>query len=94
MPFEKKEYFLGCVSRDGFTTHFGKKIADKKYFTYILKGGPGTGKSTLMKRIATYFSNKDDVEVYNCASDPNSVDAVVLDKGRSYNSRRNCSSCI
>ncbi|MFA5657909.1 MAG: ATPase [Oscillospiraceae bacterium] len=78
MSLAKTEYFLGCVSPDGFTTHFDKKIAGEKNFTYILKGGAGTGKSSLMKKIALKFSDKDEITVHRCSSDPDSLDAVVL----------------
>lgn len=78
MSLAKSEYFLGGVSPTGFQTHFDKEIAKKGNYTYILKGGAGTGKSSLMKRIAAEFSDKDDISIYHCSSDPNSLDAVVL----------------
>lgn len=78
MSLAKAEYFLGCVSPTGFQTHFNNEIAKSGNFTYILKGGAGTGKSSLMKRIAKDFSDKDAVTVYYCSSDPDSLDAVIL----------------
>jgi len=78
MSLAKTEFFLGGVSPNGFHTHFGNEIAKNGNFTYILKGGAGTGKSSLMKRVAKEFSEKDDVVVYYCSSDPNSLDAVYL----------------
>lgn len=71
----KREYFLGHPTSEGFLTHITDDINSGKYFTYILKGGPGTGKSSLMKTIA---ENHDEVEVYHCSSDPNSYDAIIL----------------
>lgn len=71
------EYFLGGVTGNGFKTDFGS-IIDDGFFTYILKGGPGTGKSSLMRRIAESFADKDKIELYYCSSDPSSLDAVVL----------------
>ncbi|MBR6336287.1 MAG: ATPase [Ruminococcus sp.] len=71
------EYFLGCVTRGGFTTSFKSLMDREGWFTYILKGGAGTGKSTLMKRIAAEFDGGK--EIYHCSSDPASLDAVVLD---------------
>ena len=47
-----EKYFLGAMTQNGFSTEFGKIMADKEYFTFILKGGAGTGKSSLMKKIA------------------------------------------
>ncbi len=78
MSMANSEFFLGGISPSGFQTTFDKEIAKSGNYTYILKGGAGTGKSTLMKRIAKEFSGKDDVAVYFCASDPNSLDAVYL----------------
>lgn len=46
---------------------------------FILKGGPGTGKSTLMKRVGWYFEEQGElVESIYCSSDPSSLDGVIL----------------
>ena len=73
-----EKYFLGAMTQQGFSTEFGKLIEDKDYYTYILKGGAGTGKSSLMKKIAAEFEPTEDVVRFYCSSDPNSLDAVVL----------------
>lgn len=78
---KQKNYFLGCVSAEGFYSNFGKTIQNEGCYTYILKGGPGTGKSTLMKKIAQKFSDCD-VEKYFCSSDMRSLDAVVINDSR------------
>lgn len=78
MSLAKAEYFLGGVSPDGFTTHFSELITQPGVFTYILKGGAGTGKSSLMKKVTAKFKDTDDVTVFYCASDPDSLDAVYL----------------
>jgi len=72
-----QEYFLGGSSPSGFRTHFGEIIADTSHRTYIIKGGPGTGKSSLMKRLAEAFPDEDK-ELYHCSSDPDSLDAVLF----------------
>lgn len=69
--------FLGGSSPNGFRTYFGNMIADTGFHTYIIKGGPGTGKSSLMKRLAEAFPD-DKKEVYYCSSDPDSLDALVF----------------
>ncbi len=69
-------YFLGGSSPDGFRTHFGDIISNHGYHTYIIKGGPGTGKSTLMKKLAAAVEGGK--EIYHCSSDPASFDAVVF----------------
>ena len=72
--------FLGENSPRGFVSFF-----DELYNPYgcsrvfIIKGGPGTGKSTLMKKAGRYFESKNyDVEYVCCASDPDSLDAVIV----------------
>lgn len=71
-----REYFLGGASPEGFVTDFWN--AQKHAYGYYLKGGPGTGKSTLMKKLAAAFAGEE-VSLYHCASDPHSLDAVVLE---------------
>lgn len=75
-----KKYFLGSFSPDGFRGNFGEIISAEGYRTIILKGGAGTGKSTLMKRVSKHFCKSDEVEEFYCSSDPTSLDAVVLKK--------------
>lgn len=76
----KKTYFLGCPTPDGFSTHLRDDINSGEFITYIIKGGPGTGKSSLMKKIAEELSEIDEPELYYCSSDPDSLDAVVFRK--------------
>lgn len=46
---------------------------------FILKGGPGTGKSTLMKQIGKLWNNKGyDIEYLHCCSDNESIDGVII----------------
>ncbi|HHV98483.1 MAG TPA: ATPase [Clostridiaceae bacterium] len=46
---------------------------------FIIKGGPGTGKSHFMEYIAKEMNEKGyDVEYMHCSSDPDSLDGVVL----------------
>ncbi|MBR5545761.1 MAG: hypothetical protein IKU70_02140 [Clostridia bacterium] len=46
---------------------------------YYIKGGPGVGKSTLMKRFARAAEDKGlEVEYFHCSSDPDSLDGVSL----------------
>ncbi len=73
-------YFLGCPTSDGFSTHIRELISAPEYTTYIIKGGPGTGKSSLMKRIANELCDIDMPDLYYCSSDPASLDAVVFNK--------------
>lgn len=46
---------------------------------FIIKGGPGTGKSTFMKKAAARLSRKGyDVEFMHCSSNPDSLDGIVV----------------
>lgn len=46
---------------------------------YFIKGRPGTGKSTILKKLAKKAQKKGyDVEVYHCGFDPNSLDMVIV----------------
>lgn len=46
---------------------------------FILKGGPGTGKSTLMRKIGLAMMERGyDVEFWQCSSDNDSLDGVVI----------------
>ena len=74
------KYFLAANSCEGFISSF-KDYYDAKdgWLAYIIKGGPGTGKSSFMKYIAVKAAEKDiKCELCPCSSDPDSLDAVIL----------------
>lgn len=73
-----EKYFLGSMASEGFRSDFGKLISADGVYTYILKGGAGTGKSSLMKKVAARFSDSCDTVSYFCSSDPDSMDAVYI----------------
>ena len=78
MPQYEKRYFAAANSCNGFVSFFDDiyKNADK---VYIIKGGPGTGKSKLMRDIANEACNKNyDVEYFYCSSDPLSLDGIII----------------
>lgn len=78
--FKMPHFFLGANSPCGFISYFEQlyHLGDG-WHLYILKGGPGTGKSTLMKRIASYaLAREYPVEFIHCPSSPESLDAVIL----------------
>ena len=72
--------FLGANTAKGFVSRFAESYnADEGWRAYIIKGGPGTGKSTMMKQLAAFFAEKDErVELCPCSSDPDSLDAVIF----------------
>lgn len=72
-------YFLTANSADGFINGF-KSAYDLKegWRVFLIKGGPGTGKSTFMRKMAeVLFDDGEEVHLIPCSSDPNSLDAVV-----------------
>lgn len=73
-------YFLGANSPTGFYSLYDE-LSDpaRRSALYILKGGPGCGKSTLMKRLARHAEAAGlDTQLILCSGDPNSLDAVFL----------------
>ena len=82
MSFSKKfdTYFAAANGYDGFRSYFGEVFRPENYERlYILKGGPGTGKSTLMRGVGSHFEALGfDTERVLCSSDPNSLDGVII----------------
>ncbi len=75
-------YFMAANGYDGFRSYF-KEIFNPFDYTrlYVLKGGPGTGKSSLMKKIREAFGNIGyKCESVYCSSDPSSLDGVIVEK--------------
>lgn len=71
-----KTYFLGSNTAYGFFGDFSHLTRGK---TVILKGGAGTGKSTLMKKVNGIALDAGFMtETYRCSSDVSSFDAVFV----------------
>lgn len=76
-----KIYFPGANTGRGFVSRFNGILPPdgEPHYTYILKGGPGVGKNTLMRTVADRAAKKGyAVEEFRCASDPNSLDAIRI----------------
>lgn len=73
-----KHYLASANTGKKFVCKFDNILDhSKNEFLYIIKGGSGTGKSTLMKRVGRYFEElKENVEYFYCSSDSNSLDGV------------------
>jgi len=71
-------FFLGSSSPGGFYSFFQELYAPEEgWYAYILKGGPGTGKSALLSYIADTLEERGlYTERIHCAADPQSLDAV------------------
>ena len=72
-------FFLGSNTKKGFISLFEQlREPMKGKRMYILKGGPGSGKSSLMKRIGASLEELGHrLEYFPCASDPDSLDALL-----------------
>lgn len=73
-------FFAGGNTANGFYTCFESilPVSQRKRMFY-LKGGPGVGKSTFMRRVGQAAEQAGlDVEYYHCSSDPDSLDGVAL----------------
>lgn len=73
-----KTVFPGNNSSKGFFSYYESALSPAER-VYILKGGPGTGKSSLMRKLAEHFCAEGfDVELWQCSSDPCSLDGVFI----------------
>ena len=76
-----QKFFSGGNSGEGFHNYFDGILPtwERLERFFIIKGGPGVGKSTLMKRIAAEAEAAgEEVELFYCSGDPDSLDAVRL----------------
>jgi hypothetical protein len=74
------QYFLGANAPTGFYSLYHALIPpEQAKAVYILKGGPGCGKSTLMRRVSARMEQAGvEQEYILCSGDPDSLDALVL----------------
>jgi len=73
-------FFAASNSGRGFKNYFGQVFgrADR---IFVVKGGPGTGKSRFMREVAGHAEAAGwQAEYYYCSSDPASLDGVLLRK--------------
>ncbi len=75
-----RHMFPGGNTSIGFYSYYGNIIGPEEADRiYIIKGGPGAGKSTFMKKIAARALEKGfDVEYFHCSSDNDSLDGVKI----------------
>jgi len=77
--FEEK-YFCAANTGDGFLSYYGELISSSER-VFIIKGGPGTGKSRFLREVANRAENNgESVTYYYCSSDPSSLDAIFIGK--------------
>ena len=80
MKNERRAFFAAANTENGFRGLFGSIFSPHSLEKiFIIKGGPGTGKSTVMKQIAAKAEEKGyDTELYYCSSDTGSLDGVII----------------
>ena len=76
--------FAAANGYTGFRSYYEQILHNDTFsHVYVLKGGPGTGKSTLMKTLAKRYRDRGiHTESILCSSDPDSLDGVVLTSDR------------
>lgn len=73
-----KTVFPGNNSAEGFYSFYESGLSTMER-VYILKGGPGTGKSSFMRRLGESFRDRGfDIEFWQCSSDNDSLDGVLI----------------
>lgn len=76
-----RHYFAGSNTSRGFYSLFENIIREDAKRIYLLKGGPGTGKSRFMADLAQTLGDLGhDRELFFCSSDSNSLDGVAFPK--------------
>lgn len=76
-------FFFGVTDKTKYCSLFDELYSPfDKGCHLILKGGPGTGKSTIMKKVAEKLENGGhSVERGFCSADPDSLDIVLTEDG-------------
>lgn len=75
-----RHLFPGSNTSLGFFSYYSNIITQEEADRiFVIKGGPGVGKSTFMKRIGVEMQEKGfDVEYLHCSSDNNSLDGIKI----------------
>ena len=74
----EQSFFAGANTAAGFYSYYNYLAQDSHRRVFILKGGPGTGKSTLLKRVADMMASEYDLDRYHCSADVNSLDGIYI----------------
>lgn len=77
--YDSIDFFLGTTTPAGFKGYFETLRKEPEMQLYLIKSGPGCGKSTLMKRLAQDAERSGTpCQRIHCASDPDSLDGIIL----------------
>lgn len=80
---EEQAFFIAANGYSGFRSRYDTVFASLSYsHVYVIKGGPGTGKSRTMREVARAVEGRGGQAQYiYCSSDPDSLDGVILNHG-------------
>lgn len=77
---KERHLFPGGNTSKGFYSFYRYILSQEDANRIIcIKGGPGTGKSSFMKKLGNYFKNAGySIEYHHCSSDNESLDGLVI----------------
>lgn len=74
-----KKMYPGAVTSQGFYSYYQYMIDQDANHIFVIKGGPGVGKSSFMKKIGKSMVERGyDIEYHCCSSDNGSIDGIVV----------------
>lgn len=75
----ENSFFAGATTSRGFVNLYDN-IVDRDDCTafFVVKGGSGVGKSTMLKKIAASLQENHEVEYFRCSADTDSLDGIAL----------------
>jgi len=76
----KVSFFLGANTPAGFYSLYDQMLfPEEAQRVFLLKGGAGCGKSSLMRRVGAALEEAgESIEYIRCSGDPDSLDAIIL----------------
>ena len=74
------QFFMGANTPQGFYGFLDDLYdPDDGWRAFLIKSGPGTGKSSLMRRVLEHaVAQGEEPEAILCSSDPDSLDGVIV----------------
>ena len=71
-------FFAGATTPSGYQNGLSDLYRpDEDWRAYLIRGGPGTGKSTLIQRLYRHFRSQGvEGELFCCSADPHSLDGL------------------
>ncbi len=74
-----KSVLMGANTARGFVSFYDQILVPKAKYLGIIKGGPGTGKSTFMRKVGQRIAQAGyQLEELHCSSDHDSLDGIVV----------------